>query len=79
VSPRRVELHIDELALTGVAPHQRAAVVDAFRAELARALRVDAARPPAAPPERLQVDPAQADGAAFGAAAGRALARELSG
>jgi hypothetical protein len=79
VSPPRVELHIDELVLTGVAPHQRAAVVDAFRAELARAVRVDAAPPPVLPPERLQIDPVQADGAAVGAAAGRALARGLSG
>jgi hypothetical protein len=79
VSPRRLELVIDELALTGVAPHQRAAVVDAFRAELARVLRADAARPPAAPPERLEVDEVHADGAALGAAAARALARGLSG
>lgn len=79
MSPRRVELQIDELALTGVAPHRRATVVDAFRAELARALRADAARPPAPPPERLQIDPVQGDGAALGAAAGRALARGLSG
>jgi hypothetical protein len=79
MSPRPVELHIDELALSGVAPHEREAVVTAFRAELSRALRAGAARPPAAPAARVEIDPVHGHAAELGAAAARALAKGLSG
>lgn len=76
MNPRRVEIRIDEIALTGVPAHQRDAVVAAFRAELGRTLRDPAIT---APPASLAVEPAADGGAALGTAAGRALGRGLEG
>ena len=80
MSGPRVEVHIGELALTGVAPHERDVVAAALRAELTRALGPGARTAPVAPRAPLTVDAAPGGGAAaLGAAAARALARGLEG
>jgi hypothetical protein len=70
----RIEVLIDEIVLHGFAPHERHALGDAIRVELARLLTLDAAgrdRPRAADVEQVVVPGLRLE---RGVAAGAALA-----
>jgi hypothetical protein len=67
-------IRIETLVLENVPASQRAALLRAFRAELARL----AAQPPAAAPPRA-VQPAPASGSAAGLSAAAVVARRIGG
>jgi hypothetical protein len=91
MTPRPVRLRIERLVLDGIAPRDRAAVVAAFRSELARLLAAggaELARSHAsgraslashATPTLSIAAPARADAASAGRAAAAALGRAIAG
>ncbi len=70
-------IRIQRLVLHGVAPRDRAAVVEAFRAELARLVAGRAIAEPVAQPRPGAVLPAPANPGAAGRAAAGVVARAI--